>query len=258
MTNYELPENAFAKHLQAVKELRDFGKKLIACRDSRSSRQDDFVRLFVARATTALQAVECLFRAQLVADAFSPVRTICELLIDLAYILHDEDAVDARIDLFVDYRHVVAWREAEFIMKLHGMSEDDPSLCQLRGEYEKVKKKFERGDRWCELSIRKRAEHAEILNIYDGIYRESSAFLHSGPITLSDVCTQEGDGAIRITTGARPAESARVLVLAGFCYVAILQLAAEQLSLKEYVEETHRDWLPRLRGLANTEDGRGG
>lgn len=237
---------AFADQLAVTRDLRARGEHLIHERWARQADDTTFLLhalVFAARGTTSLAAVENLFLAGFAADALGIMRTICELTIDLAYILAED--TENRFELFFGYEHVANWREARFISELHEL---DPNLLpyrDLRRRYDSVKDRYERKSCWTAVSVADRVEQADLGHFYQ-LYSEGCAALHSGPKTLRESYSQDARGQLTIRTGARPPESARALNLAAFCYLRLLEQVAKLARDAAVLRLLHGPWMKRL------------
>ncbi len=245
--NREATEASFSAYLSLLRDVRGYGEALIAkgaeAEPSQTCRAH--VMVFVARSTNCMYSIEELFLAGLAPDAFSVMRTVCELTMDLAYILK-EDTI-RRFELFFGFEHLVNMRQAQFIHRLHG-SQESEAYEELRSRRDEVAPDYGDSFSWAGVKLWTRAEEAGLKEMYRSIYAEGCSAVHSGPATMRSAY-ESVDGSLELLIGPRTPDSSRVLDLATFCHAQLLMHAATYCEWLDEAQQIEDELLPRLAAL---------
>lgn len=219
--------------------------------------REGHVMVFVARATTSLEAVELLATRGFVADALSVMRTIVELDIDLAFILQEE--TERRLELFFGHEQVRAWLLAQAIARLPGEQppEQVAAMATLRERFDAVRANYPNLYSWCPTRIRERAVATERHHSYDLAYAEGCAASHSGPEGLRHAyTTREEAENTHVTLLVGPqTPNGHPVVLACTSYLMLLASAIDACQLPAF-EARHAALLARLSALPTSADSR--
>tara|TARA_R110002096_G_scaffold259030_1_gene452634 strand:- start:115795 stop:117129 length:1335 start_codon:yes stop_codon:yes gene_type:complete len=239
-----------ASALKLLGATRSFGRSIIEQNKDQNSTSPvpRSIMVFIARSTNCLDSIEALYRVGQADDAFSVMRTICELTIDLAYMLKED--TERRFKLFFGFEHLVNFRQAQFIFNLHGGPESE-AFQELRNRHNEVSSDYPDSYSWAGNKLWKRAKEAGLSDMYQSIYAEGCSAVHSGPVTLRNAYN-DNNGQIEIYLGSRRPDSTRVLELTVYCYLRQLASAIDFLGLPE---ETSAACNALFRQLQTLPDG---
>lgn len=200
------------------------------------------VMAVLSRALTSLQSVSLLAEGGFILDAIGAVRPICELDIDLAYILKD---AESRARLFVEYGEVVGLHIAEAHQALYHNDSSaslDEATRRLKERHDAAIGNFPDRFNWASSikaqdatgstvrnSIRHRAIATQREHAHSLIYAESCRALHSGLNAITDHVEEisgEGGPALRFHIG--PADpSTRPVSLACLCLMQMISTVVD-------------------------------
>ncbi|HKE16725.1 MAG TPA: DUF5677 domain-containing protein [Kofleriaceae bacterium] len=246
-----------ATELELLRELIGLAEQLID-EGGRIAKHDThaIALLHVARAIKCLRALEDLALGGLPDDALGPIRTACELTIDLAYILAADS--DARMEAYFAYEAVTNWKTAEPIAELHGTTGTDPYLPILKQRFEAVQARFPQIHKgWAQRSLAKKAKAADAAHFKDAeypplqrmyalAYHEGCTAIHAGAGGLR-AAFESVPGGVTVRHGRHIAGVDRAITLSFLPLQLLLDLAAEQLGLPEQQQQHIRGFLGRVQ-----------
>lgn len=188
----------FGSSIALVRKVQSAIRFAISARPYKTRRQKVCLA-FLVRGLVATDSVLLLFSAGLETDARSITRTLAELWIDLAWILHTDQ--DARILLFLEYALVTIQRMTDATATLSAAS-------GLESPSEEI------------------PYFVGLAAIYSSVYLMGCLATHSGPATLFSVAQETPQGLP--TLSSFPAEPAHDVTLgaAASCLLGIANLAA--------------------------------
>jgi hypothetical protein len=243
----------FARELAYLDGLPARGEQLILTHNTASNDGPKQLALFIAaRATSAVRAVLHLLRGGLAVECSAPLRTICELLIDVSWIWRDPTQTDGRVTWFVEHDFIVGAQAQSYLDKhlpgLRGPEFLDQTIIgpapagvktmreyhTWRGQYAKQvmdkRRAWEkahargrrcwRGGNWAPYSISERAQQTGMKSLYEVVFTSASAAVHSGPTTLSKLVDVQPDGQrlVRVRSHLPTDEELIPVILAAFCF----------------------------------------
>jgi hypothetical protein len=148
---------------------------------------------------STLNAIYILLRCELIHQASSHVRLLCESLITLRYISLDSKS---RSDLFWGYADIEAYEISSSILEWESSTANPAHVERLRafqesvsGKYQKAKKTYtfvdKKGRRrsfsnWCNKSISAQARECgpAFERLYELVYKQMSSYIHGSPWSL--------------------------------------------------------------------------
>ncbi|MBK9032054.1 MAG: hypothetical protein IPL61_12145 [Myxococcales bacterium] len=201
----------------------------------------------LARALTSLQSVVLLAEAGLTLDAMGAVRTICELDIDLAFILKEDP--ENRTALFLEHDEVLGLYQAKAFQALY---KDDPTalsadaIQRLQERHDAAKGRYPDRYKWAGAikgseSIKMRALAVDRENAYNLIYAEACRALHAGLSAIASHVEEvdTADGPVRRFLIGAGAPSGRPVTLACMCLMQMLDAVLEFLGYSDLAAQLH-------------------
>jgi len=148
---------------------------------------------------STLKAIYILLRCELIHQASSHVRLLCESLIMLKYISMEPES---RSDLFWGYADIEAYEIASSILEWESSIANPIHVERLRafqnsisGKYEKAKQTYTFKDKrgrsrsfsnWCNVSISAQARECgpDYQRLYELVYKQMSSYIHGSAWSL--------------------------------------------------------------------------
>lgn len=138
---------------------------------------------FLARSLTSYEVVIDLAERGYPAEAMTVMRSICELDIDLAFIMKGD--VDNNLKLYWEHEAIITHRQVQDWMEA-GRHIDAATRKAVKQEASRVGPNYKQGkhDSWCGRSIEHRARDTGRLAMYRFAYSYGCHAAHSGPKSL--------------------------------------------------------------------------
>ena len=149
---------------------------------SNSARQITCIHL-MTKALKTFCAITALLEACFFQDAWILLRALLEIYVNMAYISLAEDP-EEKARLFQEYYYIAKWRMVQSGLRVYGRENflqnvSAQQQSELKTNYERVKKNYPRELQWSGCNIARMAEEANLKDLYDTVYRLSSAYTHS-------------------------------------------------------------------------------
>jgi len=186
------------------------------------ARKDCLSIALMHKARVSFEAVQLLCKFLLVGDARAIIRTMCEAIINGAYISNATDEVADNYVDFPDYWRWIEYTELRASAPEMPYPFEESELEHLRTRYGVIKHRFggfKRGE-WCADNLFRRAAYLDSLVgdssslfrwLVNLIWRQASAYVHGAPQSIG----VEGSGRDpRTLTQRTPEEAARTLHIA--------------------------------------------
>lgn len=144
-------------------------------------------------------AIESLLESGFIEDAHLVIRSLLEIVINLAYIQRDPEYISR---IYVEYSFLERHRFLETGKMIYGENHfsakgHDEEIKQLESDYERVKNNYQNKNKWSGCSIRRMAEQVGLVDDYDLIYSYLSQSVHSTALTANSY-VQEGENGLVI------------------------------------------------------------
>lgn len=215
-----------------AREVHSLGMKIIAAHPRRAvSHSMAIPMMMTGRALNALDSVMLLVQAGHTVDAFSIMRSVCELAIDLGYMAKSD--TEARMELFAN--HIFVSRH-QFMKALDdaGLPNPQPAFAaKMASIHQRIEGDYDKPN-WAGKSIAKRADESGKKTFYNFMFRLGSGASHSCAESLwweSSETTVGGHDTIVSRVGDYSKPEAAPLQLATLALFDILMTVAELLGL---------------------------
>jgi hypothetical protein len=172
-----------------AREVHALGMEIVTAHPRRSTAQTMAVPMMMtSRAMNALDSVMLLVQGGHTTDAFSIMRSVCELAIDLGYMAAAD--TEARMELFADHIFVARHRLLK-VLDDAGQTNPSPEFAaRMKSIYERVKGNYDNKGNWANKRIDQRAAEAGKKAFYDILHRLGSGASHSCAEALWWECTE--------------------------------------------------------------------
>ncbi|MGA7561809.1 MAG: DUF5677 domain-containing protein [Desulfobaccales bacterium] len=162
----------------------------------------------ISKDLSTLNAIYILLRCELIHQAATHIRLLCESLIMLQYISMEPES---RSDLFWGYSNIEAFEISSSILDWEGNSADPVHVARLKKFKESILEQYnitkntytfqdKKGRRrlfsnWCNKSISKQAQNCgqSFQRLYPLVYRQLSAYIHGSAWSLRRQLSYNGD-----------------------------------------------------------------
>jgi hypothetical protein len=249
-------EQRFATALDHVRRLHTVGRQAIDTGRPIAAAGDESHKLalfMLARATSALHAVEVLLVTGLETDAMASLRIIAELVIDYEWIWK-QDRAD-RVRLFVEHINIINHRRLTrwvnlpkqppnpaIVEKLFAridprklppsVTTADEYMQWQEAEYQRVKLNYHEKKSWAGISIYQRAKECNLSDLYELQFVLGSEAAHSGAATLTGFYSTE-NGTVSVLYGPTVPSNPWALAHAAIAYGMFLRAVTSFLGLAD-------------------------
>lgn len=139
-------------------------------------------------------AIEKLLESGFLEDAYSLIRSLMEIVINLQYIRKDPEFLALT---YQEYSYIIRHRLLEAgrrIYKNFPDPETESAVADLEVNYQRVKGSYPNEYRWSGCSIRKMADQACLADLYDTIYSNLSVYIHSSALSQNSFIRSDANG----------------------------------------------------------------
>ena len=233
------------------KQLHDLVEAKLQLVITNGNNKDFFMAFVMGKAFKTYEAIGLLCRSGYGEDAFMLARTLLELMVTSAYVLHDE--TEDTLMRYMSYDWVTRKKMYDYIATkdelLTGLNKavesgnKEGTLAEIEEEYKKVMEKYKYKNGWSDKSIKGMSETIGRSDLYNTVYSLQCTIGHTNARSMNDYMNHTEEGTI-LNIGENWKLSRTTLVVAFDCFFHIAKEASSRFGWKieTVLEELAKKW----------------
>ena len=186
----------YNKSFQALDNMIILTEEICEFKGIKTDKFSVLTALLLARFYKILLSIRILCATGFEEEAKILQRVLLEIYLTLKYISKDPKT---RVHLYINYSNVEYKKALSHIQKHYSESNLQPSdeITEfIETNYKNVKSDYPKKLKWSGISIKKMAEELkdDFVYLYDFIYSDGSAYVHSSARSIEDILLKEGKG----------------------------------------------------------------